>query len=393
MANLDNQFKNLPAAVKAYLISLKAVELNSFILEKNKIASSDFAKVTSIITRLFNKTAKVADLPMILKTELGLNDLAAKSLACDLVGVRLFVIKDWLNEDLEAYIKTWGGDAAEYLHFMEEQKQALIEEEKYFAEELKPEPEFVFKPKAPALSTAAPALDIAQEKADSLALFKDNLADLLKSEEADEFISDYNLVLISLIGDDQSFKQSLENVFYANSEELTSGRLKSEDREVPPTIANWLKDFIRENGSEMFDDLALAHYLSSSVNPKRLNNGEKNLLRRLLRLYRNLSFFPASMGKAPLEDWEIIPVEREEESKTDSGALAAPTRKIEQNPAPIESFTPAVSPALASDELAEMENILEKYEPDTLEHKAIKQEISRFKKSELKKIQKIKKNA
>jgi hypothetical protein len=388
MANLDNQFKNLPAEVKAYLISLKAVELNSFILEKNKIASSDFAKVTSIITRLFNKTIKVLDLPAVLKSELGLGDLASKNLAGDIVGVRLLIIKDWLGEDLEAVIKNWGGNPAEYFHFIEEQKKALVEEEKYFNEELKTEPEFVFKPKASVVPVAAPALDIAQEKTDSLALFKNNLADLLKSADADEFISDYNLILISLISDDESFKQNLENVFYTNSEELTSERLKSEDKEVSPTIANWLKDFIRENGSEMFDDLALAHYLSSAVNAKNLNIKEKTLLRRLLGLYRNLSFFPASMGNNPLENWEIIPVKREEEFKKEK-TLDGSVPKIIRNKTAAQSVA---APLLdkPSSTLTELEKMLPQYPATSLEHKAVSQEISRFKKAELKKTQKAK---
>lgn len=382
MAISDNQFKNLPAEVKAHLVSLKAAELNSFILEKNKIGRPDFTKVTGIITRLFNKTEKISDLPALLKKELGLSDLAAKNLACDLVGVRLLVVKDWLKEDLEASIKSWGGDPAEYRHFIDEQKKALIEEEKYFSEELQPEPEFIFKPKTPPAAATAPVLDIAQEKVDSLALFRNNLADLLKSEGGEEFIADYNLILISLLSDDQIFKQNLETAFYANSEELTSGRLKSEDNEVPPSIANWLKDFIKENGSEMFDDLALARYLSSSVNAKKLSEEDKNLLRRLLRLYRNLSFFPASMGNAPLASWEIIPVERGEEETTPKAAPAVSTPKTTKAQAPAGSLSPI------NKELSEMEDMLEKYKPNTLEHKAVKQEISRFKKAELRKSQK-----
>lgn len=380
-----NQLNNLPADVKAYLTSLKATELNLFLLKKNKIAPVDFGKVTDIITRLFVKAAKVSDLPAILKTELNLDELAAKTIAIDITGIRLLIVKDWLKEDLESLIKTWGGNSAEFAHYIEDQKKALAEEEKYFAEQLAPEPKFVFKPKTLAALEPVPALDIAKEKIDSLDLFKNNLVDLLRSQGAEEFISDYNLILISLISDDVPFRQSLENALYTNSEEVTSERLKSEEKEVAPTIANWLKDFIRENSSEMFDEIVLARYLSSTVNAKKLSQEDKHILRRLFKLYRNLAFFPASMGNASLEEWEIIPVEREEE-KVREVALGAPASRTKENLVAVKDTLIAVPPVdSAMAELAEMEEILEKYNSSSLEHKAIKQEITRFKKKAVKK--------
>ncbi|MFA5109120.1 MAG: hypothetical protein WC458_01065 [Patescibacteria group bacterium] len=367
MANLDNKFKTLPANVKAYLVSLKAAELNLFVLNKNKIAPTDFGKVTAIITHLFSKTIKVSDLPATLKSELNLDELAAKSLACDLVGVRLLIIKDWLEEDLETYIKNWGGNPSEYLHFIDEQKKALAEEEKYFATELKSEPEFVFKSKITSEPVATPVLDIAKEKTDSIALFKNNLVDLLKSTGGEEFIADYNLVLISLLSDDQDFKSNLEGALYVNSEELTAGRLKDEEKDISPTIANWLKDFIKQNGSDIFDDIILLDYLSKSPNAKNLNLTEKSLVKKLLKLYRNLSFFPDSMNNAPVEEWEIIPIDGTTES-------AIPT------PVPVAKGTPAVSP------IAALEETLNNYSPASLEYKVINQEIKRLKKRGTEKV-------
>ena len=365
MANSDNKFKALPADVKAYLVSLKAAELNLFILNKNKIAPSDFGKVTDIITRLFTKTIKVFDLPTTLKSELGLNELAAKNLAGDLVGVRLLIIKDWLGEDLETYIKNWVGNPSEYLHFIDEQKKALAEEEEYFATELKSEPEFVFKPKITGESVVNPVLDIAKEKTDSIALFKNNLVDLLKSTGGEEFIADYNLVLISLLSDDSDFKSNLEGALYVNSEELTAGRLKDEEKDISPTIANWLKDFIKQNGSDIFDDIILLDYLSKSPNAKNLNPTEKSLVKKLLKLYRNLSFFPDSMNNAPVEEWEIIPIDE---------TVAA------LSPVPAAKAAPAVSP------IATLEETLNNYSPASLEYKVIDQEIKRLKKRGTEKV-------
>ncbi len=380
---ITNNNKNLPAEIWPYLVSMKATELNLLIENKNKISREDQGKITEIINLLFTKELKVADLPLVIKNNYKLNDLAVKTLACDIVGIRLLVIKDWLKEDLENYIKNWGGNPTDYFHFIDEQKRAVVEEAKLFAEEIKVEPEFVFKPKSPVTDSAEIEIDEEQEKIDSAALFNKGLVSLLKDPDADEFISDYNMILISLIGDDPMYRQTLETSLYSNPDELTSGRILLEDREVTPSIANWLKDFLKIQGSEMFDDLALAQYLSTSANAKKLNSAEKDLLRKLLKLYRNLSFFPESMENAPFDDWQIIPVaqdilsEKKSTPKIRPAALKAEPKRA-QTPDKIENKADnktdkAVNP------LSELQAALSKYVPDSLEYKAVAQEIKRLK--------------
>lgn len=143
----------------------------------------------------------------------------------------------------------------------------------------------------------------------------------------------------------------------------------------------------------MFDELKMAEYLSSSPNTKKLNTEEKDLLRKLLRLYRNLVFFPESMGNNPVEDWQIIPVDKVEEDKkinksnsfqdvlsnekqaavqeqTSSGAIASGNLRAQKQ----------VEKKIESAPLNELEMILTQYAPDSLEYKAVKQEIERLKK-------------
>jgi len=380
MANINNKNKNLPAEVWSYLVSMKATELNILIENKNKIPNVDTGKITEIINLLFTKELKISELPLVIKNNYKLNDLDAKALACDIVGIRLLVIKDWLKEDLETYIKNWGGNPADYLHFVDEQKKALDEEAKFFTEEAKVEPEFVFKPKPPVVDAGEIEIDEEQEKIDSAALFSKGLVNLLKDQDANEFISDYNVILISLIGEDAMYRQTLENALYANSDELTSNRILLDDREVSPSIANWLKDFLKIQGSEMFDDLALAQYLSTSVNAKKLNPTEKDLLRKLLRLYRNLSFFPESMENMPIEDWQIIPVVQDALSEEKPGSKAKPVAsKLEPVKSQIPNKTTDKTESKA-DPLSELQMALSKYVPDSLEYKAVVQEIKRLKK-------------
>ena len=384
MANINNKNKNLPTEVWSYLVSMKATELNILIENKNKISSENLGKITEIINILFTKELKVSDLPVVIKNNYKLNDLDAKALACDIVGIRLLVIKDWLKEDLETYIKNWGGNPADYPRFIDEQKKAVDEEAKFFAEEAKIEPEFVFKPKSPVADYSEIEIDEEQEKIDSAALFSKGLVNLLKDQDANEFISDYNTILISLIGEDAMYRQTLETALYSNSDELTSNRILLDDREVPPSIANWLKDFLKLQGSEMFDDLALAQYLSTSVNAKKLNPTEKDLLRKLLRLYRNLSFFPASMENMPIEDWQIIPIVQDvlSEEKPAGKIRPAALKAEPANPRTLNKIEDKIENKTDNkiDPLSELQTALAKYVPNSLEYKAVAQEIKRLKK-------------
>jgi hypothetical protein len=129
-------------------------------------------------------------------------------------------------------------------------------------------------------------------------------------ESTIEIIKDYNGILILLLLDDPNFKKSLEKVFLANPEKLTHSEFISEGAPHSPSIANWLKDFIKQFGSGMFDNLVMARYMTTSKNIKNLSEEEKQLVKKLLLTYRNLKFFPESMPSDDGEGWEIIPTDK-----------------------------------------------------------------------------------
>jgi hypothetical protein len=228
----------------------------------------------------------------------------------------------------------------------------------------------------------APSVSVISESAAEGILSEGINGLLADSKKAQEF----NEGLFGLFSKNGLLPDKLSKNFVNNQERLTSGSILSEGKEVAPTVANWLKDFISVSGSGIFDDLALIQYLSNSSNVKRLDEKDKNLLRRLLRLYRNLVFFPNSMGNLPVEDWEIIPIDKkEDEKKIREDVLAAPSPKATG----VRILSAAASPLpdkLAT--LTELEKMLPQYPAASLEHKAVSQEISRFKKAELKKTQK-----
>jgi len=384
-----NKIKTIPSEIKSFLDSLKASELNLLILKRNNLNMSYIGSLLDIVSALFTKDLKVIDLPNQIIRDFKVDALAAKLLACDIVGLRLFVIKDWLNEDLNALIVSWGGTPQDYISYTEEEKKALEEEKKYFAEQSTPEPGVSFTPKVSPIEDKDLNLDLKKEKIDAPEIFNKNLVSIFSDEEGKEFISDYNDIIIALIAEDADFSQFLESALYSNQEKISTNNIIIEDKEVPPTISNWLKDFIKINGSEMFDELKMAEYLSASANAKKLTQSEKDLLRKLLKLYRNLAFFPDSMGNNPIEDWQIIPVDKVEINKKVSKPEVFQDALEDNKPIISKSlsvFPSSPAPAhlntkkLEDIPLNELQEALTQYAPGSLEYKAVKQEIEHLKK-------------
>lgn len=210
-------------------------------------------------------------------------------------------------------------------------------------------------------------------KEDLLTLFSKRLIESIKAD-ADTVFS-LNIFIFKMLNKEAELGEKIINILYNNSELLTAKRLVSEEKEVSPTISNWIKDFIRVNGSGMFTEVTLAQYLSTSSNAKLLDSEEKDLLRKVLKLYRNLVFYPESMDGFAVEDWQIIPYEKTEikthefkDVLDDSYSHEEFNREekkveIKKEPSPLD----------------ELQETLSRYTPGSLEHKALTQEIGRLK--------------
>ncbi len=204
-----------------------------------------------------------------------------------------------------------------------------------------------------------------------LEIFSNQLVKTLKINKFDD-LHKLNILIFKILHDNDNFENKIIEILYNSPDKLTSHRLVSIDRKVEPTVANWLKDFIKQNGSKLFDELSLEQYLVNSENARELEPEEKNLVRKLLKLYRNLVFFPESMEGIPLEQWEIFSVDYQPENQSSGirDVLATPAET-----APGEALTK---------QLIELEETLKNYSPSSLEYKALSQEISRLKRGSLK---------
>lgn len=187
------------------------------------------------------------------------------------------------------------------------------------------------------------------------------LALLLKLKEKSNFLQKLNQEIIVKLFEDDLNKTEFLNDLLANQEKLTAKEFISEGRKGEPTISNWLKDFISKNGSGIFDNLVLSKYITDSENAKKLDNNERNLLKKLLVLYRNLKFFPESLASDNGIGWQIIPVEEESDE----------VKKTPTSPRP--------SPFKGEgDKVSELRAMAEQFPVGSLERKAIEEDIKKL---------------
>ena len=233
-----------------------------------------------------------------------------------------------------------------------------------------------------------------------LKTFESEIIPALSAEPAK--LQDFNVAIFQAFNTDDVLEDKVESFLYNNQEKISEHRLVMDGHPASPSIANWLKDFIKKYGSDIFNEVSLAEYLSSAPNISVITLAEKELVRKVLKLYRNLVFFPDSMNGVPVEQWEIFPVDRTKlnivrDVLSDNQPLS-PVVPVKENPAPTPAPTPVPAPASVptpapvpvsennpEPEMTERQKIifdlqknLTKYSTSSLEYKAIHQEINRL---------------
>ena len=231
-------------------------------------------------------------------------------------------------------------------------------------------------------STIIPNKD--EEKRSALNNFTNKLSLFLdaSSDEIMDILDDYNGVLILLIDEDQKFRKDLENALFLNQEKLTQKSFSLDGKPTEPTISNWLKDFIKISGGGFFDNLAMTKYVTLSANVKVLDTNEKILITKLLKLYRNLKFFPESQKSVPIEKWEMFPLNREYFTK---GGYHPNTETNIEREGDMRSENLSVTEARNLSEVSDKEKMLEtlhrmreSFPEGSLERRAVEEEMDKL---------------
>ncbi|MCX6795866.1 MAG: hypothetical protein NT165_04060 [Candidatus Falkowbacteria bacterium] len=197
------------------------------------------------------------------------------------------------------------------------------------------------------------------------AVFSGSLLSLFDDKEKIELV---NYSIFSLLAQDGSVINSFGKCLLENSTELTGGKLILEQKKVEPTVGNWLLDFIKLYGSDVFDDLSLAEYLSKSDNAKILSEQDKKNLSRAIKTYRNVFFFLDVTEGKQAAAWEIIPVEETVNRKTGGEYSLA-----RENTPTHSKFGDPIR--------EELEESLRSFQKGSLEYRATSEELERLNKA------------
>lgn len=218
-------------------------------------------------------------------------------------------------------------------------------------------------------------LDEKEEREYVLELLQTSIIDILKTKSFSAS-SALNSGFIYLLFNSVGFKEEASRIILASRELISKKNITIEGKELAPSIANWIKDFIKINGSDMFSEITLAQYLDSSVNASKLIPTDKSFLSGVLHLYRNITFFPESMEGLLPEKWQIFPFELPEDSLL---------KKIKSEDKQVEKIEEEKSQVVLDAEkeflsgISMLSEALKNYKSDSLEYKAIEEEIRRLK--------------
>lgn len=198
-----------------------------------------------------------------------------------------------------------------------------------------------------------------------------------------------NARIFNMLSSNIKFKEEIEKTLYFNGEFLTHEEFELDNKSQSPTIGNWIQDFIKVYGSGMFNNLALTKYITESKNAKFLSQEEKLIVQKLLRLYRNIKFFPESMPSDDGEGWEIIPINKELDVEINKKIIGPPKteeeKEIEELKQEEKQFSEGGLEQLAIEEEIESRKKLEslkieanKYAVGSLERMAVEDEIKKL---------------
>ncbi|MCK4540568.1 hypothetical protein KAU09_05485 [Candidatus Parcubacteria bacterium] len=309
-----------------------------------------------------------------LKQDLNLSDDEARQVFIDYLGKIFLPIDNYVKVGIQEEVKRQGGDVNDYKEYVDEFKDEIEGEKIKLVGELVDKYEEV--------------VDLDEEKRSAINIFENNLSYILKNG-SDEAIFNLNNGLMILLKNKKDFKEEISRSLFMNGELLTHEPFELDNKAQSPTIGNWIQDFIKVYGSGMFNNLALTKYITESKNAKCLPQEEKRIVQKLLRLYRNIKFFPESMPSDDGEGWEIIPINKELDVEISKKIIGPPKteeeKEIEKLKQEETQFSEGGLEQLAIEEEIDNKKKLEslkieanKYTEGSLERMAVEEEIRKI---------------
>lgn len=215
---------------------------------------------------------------------------------------------------------------------------------------------------------------------------KNNLLEMLT--EDDDYKEALNEEFIFLLTYNENSPLELSELLYKNSEFLTSKNLIIKNETLRPVAKNWIRDFKESNADVFFNNLILSNYLVKSNNVRILDQKEKKIVKDFLLLYRNIKFFETMIEKLSPDEWEILPLERDDDN-TKKRIFGPPKTREEKE---IDSLSQAKETVAKSElekrmieeeiigkkKIEDLKIMANKFPAGSLERKAVEEEIARL---------------
>lgn len=316
---MNNKFSQLPANVLDFLSSDFVIDLNREIIKQYRLGGSE--NLIGIVNGLFFKDFNFDNLISVVVKDFNLDKRSAENLALDIVGRYCLIFDAFFAGRASRFILDNGRKIIDYKSSVDawHRVAAKLIEERVPDESVTSVEEVVFK-----------EVNEESEKKAATDVFQKNIVDFLTANgsEFNLVLDDYNGVLLILLDKDKNFKKSLEEALYINQQVLTSRPIKIGGKELAPTVANWLADFIAFAGTDYFDAVKISDYLIKGENTKQLSEPDRALLTKLLDIYRKIKFFPQSFGNIPPERWQLLPLVAEAETPTNESTFITEDKEL-----------------------------------------------------------------
>lgn len=298
---------------------------------------------------------------------------------CDFLGKLFLPVADSLNIKVAEEIQFNKGKISDYEEDIENYNDFLAGQSFEIFNDLAEDFEKIF--------------DANEEERIVISFLSENILEILAStDNLDSLQMNGSLIYLLLNKKDSLAKFS--RALLSNNELLSENRILLGGKEQEASVSNLIKHFIEKNGSGMFSSIALAKYLSSPEISSILNQNEKKLLRKVLKVYYNLVFFPDSMANLPINEWEIFPVEDLPSSSPEQRDFVGAesinktidlSKKTEEAPGFIKEksdLTKSTKQVIDSreKEIKILKELLQKYPKKSLEKKAIESELEKIEK-------------
>lgn len=227
--------------------------------------------------------------------------------------------------------------------------------------------------------------NVEEESAYILDLLSEHLISIFECQSY-QASAGLNKGFIYLLNSEESFKEEVLRKVLNNKELIGKEKIEVDDKHFDSSVSFWLRDFIKNQGSDMFDDLTLAHYLNNSSKTKVLNPQEKSLLGKVINFYKNVAFFPESFADVPPGRWKIFYFDSSEFEKELEELVRATSSEIKKEREDdsalfvdsLDEDSPELEVKPESQEIKKLKDMLSQYPPSSLERRAIQEEIRKL---------------